>query len=1028
MLEDAFNRDKSEEDELAFDSLYDDVYMDTELSDESEIDLSGFIDIDKSDEDTDIDGSLFDLSPEDNSDTDNTTDEEGSIFDLVYDDNTTDDSLFDSLFGDNEDTDFDLSHNSNGTESNSETDFFSDIDFGDLDLAIDDLDLDALGDFDETSDNYDIESLKRDMVRLIEESKSNPDLLRESKNEVIMDSLSFILWCNDCQFTVWSQTLSDEASNISDDLEDIKDKYRVSDSVIKLLYETVKNYFDNLSLFNNDENPSINEYGRSVIDNYKNALKAQISTLPQQSFDWIKLQTKYTICLKMLESNKMDIHTWCDFISNISLDSKNLTAEIIRFFNDCKDELKNLVNAIIAVWNLYQNVDVVHTDSYKRRNSFINQLEEDKAIIQSNPESGLCDAFSIPVGISVDNGKFEITCECGAVTSFDDLVIFNFINSQSNRNRGYSSPTDLLNDYLNSGNDTIVEYWLSELKDYKTVFNHPDNRMMIDRLSRVDGGKKDQVGFIKNYYGCACTFSIDCNCSGCGKTIVLQPKLLRYLSAWHFSHGTTICRKYRDSNIAPGRIIYKSEQLRTKLAEFRDTTLASDVSDIKSFWASDANKTKPEARIKRALVESNLEVSRPEKEFIIDVSVEEAYKRLRKRQSGFTMQHARFVDNRNTQKELLDDTKYFVITDWENYNGSSDKLISGLYSIAKCSNPNYPISPDYLLNMVLNADTNEHVKNTLKKTYYSRCIKFAKKILDVLMIKTDTGYKFKSISTPNIGLYIGDNYVDTLITFIKNALKFLDIDIDTNDYIELKSIIEKLDVDDYDYNRLKIVNRVSNLIKFDCDFVHTVGNDNDIMRLITDELPWKVWYEMALTQVIKDTNVEIINSYAPSSATKANKSRKGVEAIYKTIEDFSKFGIPGERSVPIWNKVPVAMLDGNIPVLKGLRTMDEVCVASLPIPMPFTDKLVSIIFGCKSVDKAISVIDVYTKGDWRADLENMTSSDNTEISYVDNLDAGVALSDIVYWYQSIFGNDVLSSFGCCLKEYVNKQTKKEESK
>jgi hypothetical protein len=188
--------------------------------------------------------------------------------------------------------------------------------------------------------------------------------------------------------------------------------------------------------------------------------------------------------------------------------------------------------------------------------------------------------YAIPTGIKFIGSKIITTCECGNKVDATDMVTFNLINIDSSE----LSHTRL-NDLAETCRDPRIERWFKELQKPDTVFSHPSNREMLSDL--YEAGKTLPTGtfnvyrnYITTAYGCACKFSPNVVCE-CGKHLILPAKLLRYLAAWHASHGEDIYRYYGENTVAPGFIRYRDEVLHDRLETYQRSIYTAGENEIK---------------------------------------------------------------------------------------------------------------------------------------------------------------------------------------------------------------------------------------------------------------------------------------------------------------------------------------------------------------------------------------------------------------------------------------------------------------
>ena len=671
------------------------------------------------------------------------------------------------------------------------------------------------------------------------------------------------------------------------------------------------------------------------------------------------------------------------------------------------------------IWELEEN-EKVPTKAMCEVENYRKLLDKDLVTLSTLTP----DQCVTPTNIEYNEGNYKITCECGNIFTTTNLITFNIINIDSE-----DLSRSKLNELTDNCREDRIARWLKELQEPDRVFNNPSNKEMIENLELAKDTLSHGVySLYRNYiytsYGCACRFNPDVVCS-CGKHIVLPAKLLRYFSTWHSSHGDDIYRYYSDNVISPGMITYRDDILIDKFEAYQRNVYSTGENDIQRAINSLTGDIDTESLRRNLAVRMEIEagpkLERNKYKLATTRSVKDAYDRIRAREFKHTVNLSRYMEenlqSKNTPVRSINDYKNTLPLDyWRSYNTSQDdKLLASLVYIVNSLNLPFDTSPKAVLSEIFRAPGAKRVRDIILLQAWFTTIICNFCIYESYLDKSDVSADIRSVDS-TYGTWRLDNsnkyeLLDTIILYLRKYSEIADVftedelkeleDYTTVDYTTIKKFIEKL--------KLKhsipyeVIRNPKNFNPPHITEVHNI--DIEFIRYITDELPWRVWYKLALVSLIEKYSPQIFSSKSSSTGATRRENKLKTEIVLSAI----KGDMLASRY--FWNKIPQAIRGDSIAVLN--KNLQEVALSTITVPLPLTSNMIALLLQSDNLTDSKLKVENYIKTGLIQDVMERYSLDDISFD-VATLDTEKVWLDALEWVK-LYTPD---SFTFALPKYI----------
>lgn len=785
---------------------------------------------------------------------------------------------------------------------------------------------------------------------LVEEPDGvSPELLKQTREDSIRESLSFMSWANSCLRNRWLSVPTTHS--------DINNYIKVSGASKNfILYVSFRDKCKQSKNLNVD----LMTYIRYLSFYRLNSLADALKSTP----------------------NNRDILSELDFYKRVSVCKEYSEIERIPCNNPQQKRMYLQDIAVMRdIWELDED-EKLPTAAMRAVEEYRKNLDAESFILPqldyTDAENMLADLdvskYAMPTGIKFIGSKIITTCECGNKVDATDIVTFNLINIDSSE----LSHTRL-NDLVETCRDPRIERWFKELQKPDTVFSHPSNREMLFDLH--EAGKTLPTGtfnvyrnYITTAYGCACKFSPNIVCE-CGKHLVLPAKLLRYLAAWHASHGEDIYRHYGENTIAPGFIRYRDEVLHDKLETYQRSIYTAGENEIKRAITNLGDSidvdTLRRNSMARVGIEAGPELEAAEQKITVNRSTQVAFDHIKAREGKHTLLLSRYVENTLTpHKPVSKDVsntktskgKVLPLDYWRTYNTSEDKLMSALVYVVNSLHLPFNTSPKYVLSEVFRHS--QYVRKTiLLQAWYTNIMC----LYSVYQKYLDTDDKVRSADSTYGTWRIDDTdkyeILRTLTEFLK---KYSEVSgMFTSE--ELSLFNDCTHVQSETVHKFMQILRTKHAVAYqdirspeysNPVVVTTVGDiDTELIPYITDELPWRLWYKLALVRIIEAHNPSILAALATSSTASA-KVNSGFSRLRKTIIESAKTGDTNNGDY-FWSKIPQNIRGTESVVLN--KNLQEVALLFVDVPLPLTNNLMALLLQSDNAEDSRLKVGNYIK-------------------------------------------------------------------
>ncbi len=877
------------------------------------------------------------------------------------------------------------------------------------------LDTSGEDDFDESEDNFDellegdefTDLFDDDFTDLLGEDPDgvSPEVLLQTKQNNIKESLVFMSWVNQCLREKWL--------GVPITHSDINDYAKISGSSRNItMYLGVKDKCKQ-SQKNNNLMSFINLNLAIRIAPLQNAIATHPSNMQE-------LVTELNFYLSVLKCKSFDeiAHIPCR-----DLQLKRTWLQDISLMRD--------------IWELGED-EKVPTLAMRMVDSYRQDLDEESyalpVINLDNPEDILPDVdlsgYALPTSIEYTGGKCIVKCECGETVDATELITFNIINIDSNE----LSHTKL-NELAENCRDERIDKWLRELQNPETVFTHPSNtEMLVDLHAASKTLASGVYNIYRNYittsYGCACKFSPKVVCP-CGKHIVLPAKLLRYLVAWHASHGEDIYRHYTENVIAPGAIKYRDGILLERLETYQRNIHAAGEAEIQRAITNLGDGIDTEAlrrnSMARVQIEAGPVLETNNQKLITSRSVKEAFDRIKSRESKHVLKLSRYtegvLESKKVESKEVEKQKGALPLDyWRIYNTTTeDKLMSALIYVVDSLHLPFETAPKYVLSEIFRQPKSKRVRDIiLMQAWYTNIMcnfDIYKHYLD--NGEGDIEENVRSVDAKNgtwrldesnkyelLNTIIGylRKYSEYSGMFTEEELSVLD-DYTQVNYSTIKSFIETLK------SRHSIpyqaIRKPKTFNPPNIQEVHDI--DTEIIHYITDELPWRMWYKLALVSLIEAHNPGILAALSTNSSASTRVS-SGAKKLNDEIIASAMTGdvYNGEF---FWQKIPQNMRGEITAVLN--KNLQEVALLNVEVPLPLTSNMIALMLQSDNVEDSKMKVDNYIKTHLLTDIMERYSPDELNFDSK-KLDSDKVWMDAIDWITTYTPKD----FTFALPKYI----------
>lgn len=865
------------------------------------------------------------------------------------------------------------------------------------DLLEDDDDNDLLEDdddnFDDLLDGDDFTELfsEDDFDDLIEdESETVPlEILRQNKQENIQDALEFMKWANGCLKEKWL-TISTSSHTTAYDKLTQQSKGTVT-------------YLKLKEMCKKKPGMSLMQFIRTCISI---KMKLLFEAKVQYNDPTVDIKMKFykdaLVCKKFEDYNKI-------------------------FCTDMQIKRAQLEDIFLMrkIWELEEN-EKVPTEAMHEVNDYRKIINND-LIVLSSLEPSQCAA---PTSIEYNNGKCIVKCECGETVDATELITFNIINIDSE-----DLSRAKLNELAENCRDDRIVRWLKELQDPEAVFANPSNKEMLDNLelareSTAHGIYSVYRNFILTSYGCACRFNPSIVCS-CGKHIILPAKLLRYLATWHASHGEDIYRYYSDNVIAPGVIIYRDDIILDKIKTYQRDIYNTGESEVQRAIAELGNGIDTEAlrrnSMARVQVEAGPTIEVNNHKVIAARSIKDAYDRIRARESKHIVNLSRYVESTikpvdNNKKDLKDYKGSLPLDYWRSYNTSQDdKLLSALLYVVNNMNLPFDTSPKAVLSEIFRQPKAKRVRDIILMQAYYTNIMCSFDVYEHYLddIDNEVSSEVRSVDSTN-GTWRLDNsnkyeLLDAIIGYLKKYSEVSEVfteedltlldDYTSVEYSTVKDFIDKLKMKHnipYEAIRNPSTFNPPPIVE-----IHDI--DTELVKYITDELPWRVWYKISLVNLIKEYNPKILATLATTGAMDL-KVKRGRDKLLKDIITSANRG-DNTCGDYFWRKIPQAIRGDSDMVLN--KNLQEVALSTVAVPLPLTSNMIALLLQSDNLADSKVKVENYIKTNLINDIMERYSLDDISFD-VATLDAEKVWEDAIEWVKLYVPN----TFTFALPKYI----------
>ena len=852
----------------------------------------------------------------------------------------------------------------NNTSDNVNNNITDDEDNDFLDFDVDDI---GTTEFDDLID-FEIDDIDIDM----------PSGDATTQEELIKDSLAFMQWSTNSLYTKWMSVVGTSVPTT----EYTKFSRKSKTSVLYL--ETKEQC---------KQNPKRNSCMGFIHTLAETKLRAMQSAIAQ-----INTGKPETIAEVKFYFNLLQCKTFEDALK-IPCGDINL-----------KRRLHTELRLMRDIWEFHED-EKVPTLASKSITEYRDGLTEYQAILAellSGTES-ILDKCTLPTSIKFQKGVCTLGCTCGNTVNTTSLVTFNLINISSNE-----LSSSRLKDLISNCNDAGIRRWLLELQNAENVFSNPSNTEMLADLeaSRVNGDGMFTV--FNNYITSAhssCGYNPNVICE-CGKHIILPPKLLRYLVAWHISHGEDIYRSATDNETPPGFIVYRDQVLLECLEAFqRGMYTAGEANiqkSIKEFGETVDTEALKRNSMNRLQYEAGPVIEIDNDKIITSRSVREAFDRIRARESRHNLNLSNYqeaTENRNSGNKNISDYKSNLpINYWRSYNTSSeDKMLSALiYSVESMHLP-FEVGPKYVLSELFRQPAMQPARKAIiAQAMYTSILYNYEVYCKYVETTGDTSQRVYSAEASKGNWRIAEENVYGIAAIIGNSLAryqecYPIFDEDMLKQFEDPAIVNKQLITEMinvltlkhenHYVRLRFPRNLT-LPKI----IKTSNIDTEFIQYITDELPWRTWYKLSLIHLIQEHNPVMVESFAKES-TKSLRASRGAKKLEDIVLKAAETGNLQAGEI-FWKKIPL-IIRGNSDIVLN-KNLQEVAILTTSMPLPMTTEMLALLLQSDSTEHSKSLVENYIKTSLMGDILELHDTESLGFD-VATLDSDSVWEDAIEW-------------------------------
>lgn len=967
--------------------------------------------------------------------------------------------------------------------------------FGDEEeLDDDDDDLDGI-EFDEDDDMLsEFDDMLEDIDDDFTSTDEYKDLVKQIQLKMIMDSYAFINWSQKCNQDVLSSisTSFQEKSELSN-YESLSDYRTLAFSFKKHLIKSGVIQTYNLFMYvsemllkimvpmakeiqANKKKKILTEKELNILTRkflLLNDVKEHVKTYQGYfTHEFIPFCNQKNLIDRFYKLVEMLKYIWELPVTNTGT---NASKELKQYFTLLQDKNRDLSQ----LFNQLHNAEITiarHEANYRRAvesgrikenadgsyptnvqamiDNYNREVATNKAIVEDTSEQ-ILNTHVFPKKIEFIKGRCHVTCTCGNVMCDDEncsedifknrFITFNIIQYETSELSLFrTGKVPELLELCNGKDVRTFETLLKELNECTYVFDknntlsNSDIAIGFDRdttvLNAIDA--KAIKTYLNRSYGYGCIFS-PFLCSACGKIILLQPKLLRYLSAWHASHGSSVYSDYSGST-STGFIIYKDSVMNDLLSDYVKSidsiadTITTDLNKkISSLEESvDDDEAIELITTRNALYQAKIEhdiVSVDESDYADDVvhhpdsGIEEVYKRVMMRKNNFMVSTSIYRENTNRNNNVsigIEDKNCIVPSSyWVNYNQSDeDKFYSPLKFLVESESICNSITPLLALNSLF--------KSPCFSEYRESIVMYG--LLNRIRYNYDLCKKYINVSVGAVTTVIYNSPNGLLTVQLDTVIRILDLL--QHDLIALnkklsfynEDEISDIDCTDVSPSTISAIDRIVNtLINNKTNEINvryssisnplTIGLfkidyndelDEEVLQFISDEIPWKSWSDFAMLFMLFKNNSKILGNFAPSSATNSMKISKGATRLLNAMKDRMKMShnnsVLTEIGDRFLSKIPPFLRDAKINKNGISNSMFDCVLRKSVFPLPITGKLMPMIHDQTPNDEIIA----YLKGqEYLTELYSYDPDEDIVRTLID-ANTSMVLDDLKDFYNS----------------------------
>jgi hypothetical protein len=948
--------------------------------------------------------------------------------------NNNEDEIFDNIFNDlNDDSDEDIdmdnlfgTTDNNNDTSEDEFDAIFDKAFGDNDDDNQEDEFDDLFNkaFDDSNNDLmlDNNAIFNDLFKQSGESATDiPDeVIISAKDSIIKDSLDFIKWMDGI---CYSKIAGSGASSkeISKKLTSLAEKYNSIDVIVP---------YDAANKFKSENHEEVFEgfVKKMCVLQGSTCFTSYIETKKKKISDFI---------LSVIYSGIVKCNS---FIDMCSYTPPRINGIDDVEMNNCLREVREYLELLNDIWYLSGDLKE-ETMAAKEIKNQENTLTSDIQLISEHESTK--DFWDFPESITCNNGKYKLKCShCHNVIEVDNIIDFNIIN-YSDTTQSYTA----LNK-LTTSNDN-AKIWLDGLRDCQEILKSTTSTSEL--ITELNSIEESAANFIRNTVGSALYVNINNVCS-CGRHLILPDRLLRFLACWHVNKGETIFRNIStNTEVAIGKVRYADNNIMGAFNMYReavDAVAQKELDALNNWSISDEYEINNEASEQvinaRRDILKNIGINVEQSDDIeTSRSLQEAFDNIIARSSKYNLLFDNYTEmitrNKYAEEKKKDDKQikssgYKTVDYWRQYNTSTDdRLLYALYYLANTLNLDYNLEPKAVLSDLLNQPENENLKNTILKQSIFIRIKSLDSVLhsyhgcsNTPVIENDMPVLAHSGTNGIWSLDSGESEHIRLM-IVKLLQNFIELSMgDTmfsSDEVKLLKSTDVLDLS----TTCKLVNkfisgydisnymnyRGSNSFKFESVLMPN-AIDESIVTYVTDELPWRVWYKLALVDMIARHNPKLLEAFANQGKAKTGKGK--LEVVVKKLKREIISG--AEKKDPysgefLWSKISSDLRTPTKLVLN--KNLEEVALCQIVSPEPLTNELIAIILQSDTEEDAKAKMTNYMRTDYRDDVISQFSNEENTVD-IGGIDVDVLWEDTVEWIKRFSPKD----FKYALPKYLSK--------